>query len=171
MKTIPHTLSSKRGFGLIEVIVAAVVLGFMLVGLNLLQKGNRESIIRIRARDAANAIAQEVIDSISALGAASVPKTTENIPPYNKCDKNATPDTPTGSLCRERIFKGENVGDVKVEYLVEVKVSDKDKQKAEYETAFTNSGLSHQFAKQVDVTVNWKFKNSDQSINVSAIVR
>jgi len=173
----PHTLSLKRGFGLLEVLAAAVVLAFLLVGLSLLQKGNRESILRIRARDAANVVAQDIIDSISALGSASVPDNSWS------CEgANETSEEP--SLCRERIFTGstsrkmaDTMG-VKVLYsaLVEVKAADELQvvdEKTDFMIAGGGSGLDvgHRLSKQVDVTVNWKFKNSDQSINVSAVVR
>ncbi len=153
----------KRGFGLIEVLVAAVVLGFLFIGLNALQKGNRESILRVRARDVANVIAQDVIDSMSALGSASVAVGEIN-------------------LHRTHIFTGSV--NAKVPYSIKVVVMDEDPdllQVVNDETDFMkaqgagigNNELSvrHRLSKQVDVTVNWEFKRSLQSINVSAIVR
>jgi len=169
----------KQGFGLIEVLAAAVVLGFLLIGLNTLQKGNRESIIRIRARDAANVVAQDIIDSISAMGSASVPA--------NKwACKGSDGIIQEATLCRERIFEG-LIGTPKVQYsaIVDVKPANS-LQMAEYQTeyqqALATSGpnntpatgylnLNHQFAKQIDVTVNWRFKNSDQTINISSVIR
>jgi Tfp pilus assembly protein PilV len=161
----------KKGFGIMEVLVAAVVLGFLIIALNTLQKGNRESIIRVRARDIASTIAQDVIDSISALGAASV-----------KAEKREgiCPPMPNGNLedlCRVRGFDGK-VGKVDVSYAITVDVIDDDNQKAKTENTvyMTKTGapplvVEHQFAKQVNVTVNWKFKNSNQSINVSSLVQ
>ena len=193
---IPHTLNSKSGFGLIEVLAAAVVLAFLLVGLNLMQKGNRESILRVRARDAANVVAQDIIDSISALGSASVAMNpTTNGPWTCKRNSNGIPEgTPEEiSLCRERTFTGsvsrqlKDTMRVTVPYSVTVDVRpenhlqdhaagyDQNDRTAYIEAASGSGGSNlsarHQFAKQVDVTVNWKFKNSDQSINVSAVVR
>jgi prepilin-type N-terminal cleavage/methylation domain-containing protein len=152
----------KRGFGLLEVLVAAVVLAFLLVGLNLLQKGNRESILRVRARDGANEVAQDIIDSISALGSASVKAGT--------CDVNGTDDE--RALCRERTF----TGNVTVLYSVTVDVK-APLQVVNEETDFIKAGggngltVEHKLSKQVDVTVKWKFKNSNPSIEVSALVR
>jgi len=174
----------KRGFGLIEVLAAAVILGFLLIGLNTLQKGNRESILRVRARDAANVVAQDIIDSLSAIGSASVTVGERKCP--NDYDE-------THDLCRTRIFTGtpskilNNSMDIPVQYRIAVDVKPANQNqvaehKTEYQQALATSGpsnsaaadylnLSHQFAKQVEVTVNWKFKNSDQSINVSSVIR
>lgn len=165
----------KQGFGLIEVLAAAVILGFMLIGLNTLQKGNRDSIIRIRARDVANTIAQDIIDSISAIGSASVP-----VGFKEACN----PGNDTFSLCRERVFEG-LIGTPKVIYSAVVDVTEDPNQvvneQTNFLTALNNSGsgsgnmddisLEHKFAKRVEVTVNWKFKESDQSINVSTVIR
>ena len=53
----------KRGFGIVEVLVAAAVLGFLYVAVLNLQSGNRESLLRIRGRDGATEVAQNIIDS------------------------------------------------------------------------------------------------------------
>jgi type II secretory pathway pseudopilin PulG len=156
----------KKGFGILEVLVAAVVLGFMIVGLNALQKGNRESIIRVRARDVANVIAQETIDSLSALGSASVQVVVDPQP-----------------IIKTRAFEGK-VGNVEMPYEVLVNVTDALEQAVNNETDYTkalaaagstggnaNLKLERQFAKQVDITVSWKFKNSNQSINMSTVIK
>jgi hypothetical protein len=141
------------------VLVAAVVLGFMIIGLNFLQKGNREGVIRVRARDAANVIAQEVIDSISALGTASVVEGTR-------------------TCVKTRAFEG-RVGNIEMQYdvLIDVKpeasaqvVNDQTDYMISLSSS-SNLSVKHQFAKQVDITVGWKFKNSDQSINMSTVIR
>jgi prepilin-type N-terminal cleavage/methylation domain-containing protein len=155
-----------QGFGLLEVLIAAVVLGFLLIGLNTLQKGNRESILRVRARDAASAIAQDVIDSISALGSASA-KARAGVCP-------AASNANTDDLCRWREFKGD-AGNVEIAYVVNVNVKEPTpEQKAIAETEYskaTGMAVTHQFAKQIDVTVGWKFKNAPQSISVSSVIR
>jgi hypothetical protein len=150
----------KKGFGILEVLAASVVLAFMLLGLNALQKGNREGIIRVRARDTANTIAQEVIDSIAALGPATVVATgiPQNLPPIT------------------RKFKGA-VGEIELKYDVTVSVdtaSVVNSTTSNYQTSnYMGSSNSNEriFAKNVDVTVEWKFKNSDQSINMSTLIR
>lgn len=162
-----------KGFGLIEVLFAAVVLAFLILGLNLLQKGNREGILRVRARDAANTIAQDVIDSISALSPSIVKYE------KRKCDKN---DQNKKDLCVSRTFSG-LAGDVDVDYDIEVEVKDAakdpsvdEKEKTKFTEEQTGTGtdkliVEHKYARQVNVTVSWNFKKSTQSINVSSVIR
>jgi len=38
-------------------------------------------------------------------------------------------------------------------------------------SAGNNLSVKHQTAKQIDVEVKWKFKNSNQSINVSSLIK
>jgi len=170
----------KRGFGLIEVIVAAIVLAFLLIALNIIQKGNRESILRVRARDAANVVAQEVIDSISSLGSASVPVNTW------AC-RESEGVAQEESLCRTRVFTGsvsrilKDTMNIVMPYWVMVDVKPEDplqvvNEQTSYLAALAPGSsnmlsVRHQFAKHVEVTVNWKFKNSEQSINVSTVIR
>jgi type II secretory pathway pseudopilin PulG len=180
--------ASRAGFGILEVLIAAVVLAFMILGLNTLQKGNRESILRVRARDAANVVAQEVIDSIFALGPASVALTPSG-PREGVCKSPSNPDGENLDLCRPRVFKGAT-GDIKMEYEVSVNVAKDNSQivgksaasgqpppdylTSDYIVATNNPdaiSVQRPFAKRVDVTVKWKFKNSNQSINVSTLVK
>ena len=167
---------NKSGFGLIEVLAAAVVFGFLFIGLNILQKGNREGVLRVRARDAANVIAQDVIDSISARGIASL----KSAPRTGVCPTPSNPEGENTDLCRIRDFKGE-AGTVPIEYEVTVNVipiPENSTQLVDDQTEYikalgntSNLSVKHQIAKQIDVTVKWKFKNSDQSINVSSLVK
>ena len=63
---------AKKGFGIIEVLIAIAVLGFLYVALNHLQTGNRDTLLRIRGRDGAIEVAQQVVDSLSSLGISSL---------------------------------------------------------------------------------------------------
>ena len=54
-----------------EVLVAALVLGILYAAVSNLQKGNRDALLRIRGRDGATEVAQNIIDSLGALGLAS----------------------------------------------------------------------------------------------------
>jgi len=168
---------NKSGFGLIEVLAAAVVFGFLFIGLNILQKGNREGVLRVRARDAANVIAQDVIDSISTLGFSSVVEGTRE----GKCP----PIDTYKDLCRTRAFDGET-GSMKMDYAITVKVSEDPSQRvgdsksenyltSDYIVANSSNSnalkMERMFAKRVEVTVNWEFKKTLQSINVSAVIR
>ncbi len=147
----------KRGFGLIEVLVAAVVLGFLLVGLNTLQKGNREAVIRIRSRDAAQIIAQDFLDSLSKLGLSSIPGTV------------AEPGTITKTKDYE--WDGNNGGIIaKIPYTIEAVVT-VDPISSTLDTSNFLKNNEHITAKNVNLIVRWPFKNSTQSISMSRIIK
>ena len=157
---IPHTqarsFAFRNGFGLLEVMFAAVVLGFLLVGLNLLQKGNREAVLRIRTRDAAQIVAQNFMDSISRLGISSV----ANV--ENKLDSvSHTWEGKHGEI--EKFYK-RNYTIKAVEDLNSVERSD-------YITSENNIDSVHISAKKVTLTVSWKFKNADLSISEERIIK
>jgi prepilin-type N-terminal cleavage/methylation domain-containing protein len=158
---------SKKGFGLIEVMAAAVVLGFMIVGLNMLQMGNRESILRVRTRDAANFVAQHVLDSLGTIGINSLVLDKSN---NKKVLFNGDKDD---SLLYKYNFKGKNTGISSVEYTIKVTLNDEGT-KAPEGTTFTKvSGGdgTNVYAKNLEANVSWKFKNSTQSIRMSKVVR
>lgn len=174
-------MKSQSGFGLLEVIVAAVVFSFLFIGLNVLQKGNREGVLRIRARDVANVIAQDVIDSISSLGFSSIRTEIRT----GICPTPSNPNGENLDLCRTRVFDG-GAGSMKTDYSIKVNVTEDQSQKVggavnlDYLTsdyiAANSSGsnalkVERMFAKRVEVTVNWEFKKAPQSINVSAVIR
>ncbi|MCL1956046.1 MAG: prepilin-type N-terminal cleavage/methylation domain-containing protein [Fibromonadales bacterium] len=150
----------KKGFGLLEVMIAAVVLGFLIVGLNKLQMGNREALLRVRARDAANIIAQHVLDSLGSVGINSIQVN-------SACGTNLV-------YCKEKYtynYEG-NSGNIKtkIDYNVEVALVPNSEQKTEDKTNFDPS-LSNVYAKSLKATVKWKFKNSDQKIEMAKVVR
>jgi len=157
----------KKGFGLLEVLVAAIVLGFLVIALNRLQLGNREAILRIRTRDAANIIAQHVLDSLGALGINSLPDN-ENDPIIDDNDG------------RKYAFGGK---DDKSEMTFYVKVEYKPLSSSDnpdnfidantHENESTNlvSASSQYFARNIQATVRWKFKDTYQSIKMSKVVR
>jgi prepilin-type N-terminal cleavage/methylation domain-containing protein len=138
----------KRGFGLLEVLVAAVVLAFLLVGLNTMQKGNREAVLRIRSRDAAQIIAQDFLDSLSRLGLSSIVG---------------------DEIIEGRVYewKGQNNMTASLEYTIDAKIT-------ETNTVTEQSNLenlTHTTSKKIDLTVSWPFKKSTQSISMSRIVK
>ncbi len=155
----------KRGFGIVEVLVAAAVLGFLYMAVLNLQSGNRDALLRIRGRDGATEVAQNIIDSLGALGIASL--TDANLPTE---DGHIVPITISNI---ERVWKGQPGAtvdhDMKVVYNAEVTVSPD----ADYmtTTSTTLSNVSHVYAKRLDVKVSWQFKSSTQSIVVSGIIR
>jgi len=151
----------KKGFGLLEVMAAAVVLGFLLIGLNLLQKGNREAVIRIRTRDAAQIIAQNFIDSLSRLGISSI-DTTDN----NGKNTNVTKkwEGNNGKIIDERTYEI-NYKIKAVENLKSIDSSDY----AKYNSSDVNT--VRMSAKRVDLTVSWLFKNTTLKIKEERIIK
>ncbi len=143
----------KSGIGIMEVLVAIAVLGFLYVAVNNLQSGNRETLLRIRGRDGAVEVAQQVIDSMSRVGLSSLQDTVkiEDIP---------------------RTWKGQPgliTHDMTVLYDAVVAVSPDSLYTAKDSTLYDE--VSHVYAKKIDVTVSWPFKNSTQSIHISRVIR
>jgi len=149
----------KKGFGLLEVMLAAVVLGFLIVGLNKLQMGNREVILRVRARDAANFIAQYVLDSLSSVGLNSIYED-----PKAKTDCKSTKSLVYCDTAYKYTFDNKS----EIPYIVEVDLLDK--KYSIDSTNFTKTD-TNVYAKNIQATVKWKFKNSEQKIEMAKVVR
>ena len=146
---------SRRGFGIIEILVSIVVLGFLMVALFNLQGGNRDAFLRIRARDGAVTIAQDAIDSLGKVGLASL---SETALPSQKI-----------SFSKTKAWKRTGGFPVKVDYQVDIQVS----QDALYSSQEKSSydSLDHVYAKRLDVKVSWPFKGTNHSVNFSGVVR
>jgi len=142
--------TSRKGFGLLEVLLSALVLGFLLVGLNILQKGNREAVLRIRSRDAAQIIAQNFMDSLSRIGISSVL---------------------TGSTKDSIEWKGKN-GEIssKITYTIDANISDEETLKSVERSEYDTNNV-HIPAKKVELKVSWQFKNTTFSINEERILK
>ena len=136
------------GFGIVEVLISAAVLGFLYLALLHMQVGNRESLLRIRGRDGAVEVAQNIIDSLKTVGVASIASFTKN-DIVKSWDRG--PGGKTSLTYRADVTVGA--------------VSESASSTSNYET------VSHVYAKQVDVKVSWNFKGSEQSVNVSSVVR
>lgn len=148
---------SKKGFGIVEVLVASLVLGLLYVALSNMQKGNREMALKLRARDGAVEVAQQVIDSLNRVGVASVPcSETKADTTFNAHGVTKEWDMGTG-------------GKSQVAYTTEVTTKKCDTYEATAQSRYDD--LKHVYAKQVDVKVMWNFKGTQQSINVSGTVR
>ncbi len=141
----------KRGFGLLEVLIAAVVLGFLIVGLNGLQKGNREGVLRVSARDAANLVAQRVLDSIGSVGINSVKA---------KAQANCG-----GKFL---VYCEPNYEYYSRNYAVEVELLNEDR-KSVNTTYYAD--IQYDYAKSLEATISWNFKQSTQSIKMAKVVR
>jgi len=168
----------KKGFGLLEVMIAAVVLGFLIIGLNKLQMGNREGVLRVRARDAASFIAHHVLDSLGAVGIYSIQKK-----PQDECPKEEYDGKESLVYCEKNYtynFEGNSGGgtggsniSAPIDYEVAVELLSEE-QKTE-ETNLTRlespSSLNNTYAKSLQATVKWKYRDSKQSIQVAKVVR
>lgn len=161
---------SKQGFGIVEVLIAAAVLGFLYVAILNLQGGNRDALLRIRGRDGATEVAQSIIDSLGALGIANLTD--------DKLKNGAGVIQPIIIDPIKRTWEGQPGvlrNKMTVDYRAEVTVSPD----AEYMantgsmllSAMSSSSYSHVYAKRLDVKVSWHFKNSIQSITVSGVIR
>lgn len=150
------SVNNKKGFGIVEVLVSAAVLGFMYLALLNLQGGNRDALLRIRGRDGAVDVAQQVLDSLKSIGIAAIP---------SKIDADTTFSVPDISRSW-----GRSAGDSStVAYSTRVTVAKTSDFTADNESQYET--ISHVYAKQVNVEVSWMFKGSRQSINVSGVIR
>ncbi|GBU24882.1 hypothetical protein R83H12_01517 [Fibrobacteria bacterium R8-3-H12] len=165
----------KKGFGLLEVLIAAVVLGFLIVGLNKLQIGNREAVLRVRARDAANFIAQHVLDSLGSVGLNSIKEETiegcSTVPlVYCNADYSYTFEGNKGATEQRIPYKvavallpGNN--DFKAIESTNLTIAQREV------PANPTLKETNIFAKSLEATVSWTFKNSTQSITMAKVVR
>ena len=64
-------MKNKKGFGITEVLISAMVLGLLYMAILHMQTGNREALLRIRGRDGATEVAQNMIESLGAQGLSS----------------------------------------------------------------------------------------------------
>lgn len=164
-------MKNKKGFGIMEVLISAVVLGLLYMAVLHMQTGNYEALLRIRGRDGAIEVAQQVIDSLNRIGIASIPDPTN----HAEGDEGTIDEANNLVLELPKISRswdrGEKVGGGKstIEYEPVLTVSPT----TDY-TATSESNLEsvrHTYAKQVNVQVSWQFKGSTQSINMSTVIR
>jgi hypothetical protein len=158
---------SKGGFGIVEALVAAAVLGFMYMAIMNMHGGNHDSLLRIRGRDGATEVAQNLIDSLGALGLASLYD--ENL---KDGEGNIKPIIIDPIVRTWQAQPGAVTNTITVNYRAEITVSRDDEYKTKASSMLLGSdSIEHVYAKRLDVTVSWKFKNSTQSITVSGVVR
>ena len=171
-QSIPEqALRRKRGIGIMEIVVSALVLGILYMAVSNLQKGNREALMRIRGRDGATEVAQNILDSIGTLGLAKFMDA-------SFADANGNPQT----LHLDTIWRkwegqpGLISHDIKIPYLADVTVSPDTTYQAMNSSWLRGAdSLTHVFAKRVDVTVSWCFKCKggapNQHISISGVIR
>ncbi len=157
---------AKRGFGIVEVLVAAAVLGFLYMAVLNLQGSNHDSLLRIRGRDGATEVAQNIIDSLGAFGLANLSDSKLTAGADGSVDYKIVLDPIVRTWEAQ---PGAVSNTITVVYNAEVTVSPD----ADY-MASAGSLLDtarHVYAKRLDVKVSWQFKNTTQSITVSGVVR
>jgi Tfp pilus assembly protein PilV len=146
----------RKGFGIIEVLISITVLGFLYLALMNLQLGNRESLLRIRGRDGAVEVTQQLLDSLQSVGASLLP---------SKPKKDVTFDGP------EYVRKwGRGDDSISVRYFTEVTVQ-ADTMYHSKDSSLFEPSIEHVYAKNVKIKVSWRFKGSVQSITTSGVVR
>ena len=164
-------MKNKKGFGITEVLISAVVLGLLYMAILHLQTGNYEALLRIRGRDGAIEVAQQVIDSLNRIGIASIPDPTN----HAEGDEGTIDEANNLVLELPKISRSwdraEKVGGGKstIEYEPVLTVSPTTGYTATSESNLES--VSHTYAKQVNVQVSWQFKGSTQSINMSTVIR
>ena len=153
----PEVRRRKAGFGIMEILISAAVLGFMIVALNLLQTSNRDSIIRIRTRDGAVAISQEVLDSLSSVGVASLqmPASGNKIVLHKIREWEGKP--------------GVYAHKMTVDYTVRIGISNDADYKEQNASLYKST--EHVYAKKVDIEVEWTYKGTPHSISMSTVLR
>jgi len=154
----------KKGFGLMEVMIASVVLGFLLVGLNLLQKGNREAVIRIRTRDAAQIIAQNFIDSLSRLGISSVVEDGD-------AEKTKTIEYVWEGNNKQIIDKRTYTIKYKIKAVEDLNSIESSDYARERVKNNPNDDIVSVSAKRVELEVSWLLKNTPLSIKEERIIK
>ena len=145
----------KKSFGIVVVLVVVAVLGFSYMAMQSFS-GNRDALLRIRGRDGAVEVAQQVLDSLKSVGMESIPSkaladTTFDVHTIDRKWARGLRDTAT------------------VTYSSQVTVAATSNNMSQTQVPFETA--SHVYAKQVTVTVFWNFKGSTQSIEVSSVIR
>ena len=137
-------------------LVATAVLGCTYMAIRDFRSGNGDALLRIRGRDGAVEVAQQVLDSLKSVGVESIPSkaladTTFNVQKINRKWARGLGDSAT------------------VTYSSQVTVAATSSNSLQTPAPFEMA--SHIYAKQVTVTVFWNFKGSKQSIEVSSVIR
>ena len=156
------TLSKfKKGFGIMEVLIAALVLGFLYMAVMSMQVGNRMTLLRIRGRDGAVEVAQHVMDSLRTVGLESLTSCEKDPDIQKSCVKHLDREWARGSKV--------GGGSAKIRYDIQIKVENEDEYTAESKSKFES--VNNVYAKRVNVIVEWPFNGSTQSINVDGVIR
>ena len=169
---------NKQGFGIVEVLIAAAVLGFLYMAVMNLQSGNRDALLRIRGRDGATEVAQNIIEDLGARGIAEL--SDDNLVGDGAGGLMLAKSNGAGGLVPDTItvtreWKGQPgivEHTMSVNYKAVVSVSrDAEFMSKTSSMLLGTDSIEHVYAKRLDVKVSWQFKNSTQSITVSGVIR
>jgi type II secretory pathway pseudopilin PulG len=162
----------KKGFGITEVLISAVVLGLLYMAILHMQTGNREALLRIRGRDGAIEVAQQVIDSLNRIGIASIPDPTGAADgDEHVVEGNYVWAWDPISRSWDRGVGEGNDNKSTIAYTPVVTVSPTTDYTGKTVSYYAPDTIRHVYAKQVNVEVSWQFKGSRQSINMSTVIR
>jgi len=130
-------------------------------------------VLRVRTRDAASFIAHHVLDSLGAVGIYSI-----QIKQQSDCPKGEYDGKESLVYCTKEYkynFEG-NSGSANAPSSISTPISYKvavellsNEQKTADSTKFES--LNSVYAKSLQATVKWKYKDSEQSIQVAKVVR
>lgn len=148
----------KKGFGIVEVMVSIVVLGFMYVALSKLQGSNHDAFLRIRGRDGAVEVAQQVMEELRSKGLESIPSYTEATSTYTLAPITRSWERGLG-------------GTSTVSYTPTVTISPLAEENIATSKSNYAPAIQHVVARLVDVKIEWNFKGSVQSIDMSGVIR
>jgi type II secretory pathway pseudopilin PulG len=165
-------MKNKKGFGITEVLISAVVLGLLYMAILHMQTGNREALLRIRGRDGAIEVAQQVIDSLNRIGIASIPDPTGAAAgDEHVVEGNYVWAWDPISRSWDRGVGEGNDNKSTIDYTPVVTVSPTTDYTGKTVSYYAPDTIRHVYAKQVNVEVSWQFKGSRQSINMSTVIR
>lgn len=161
-----QNMKYKRGFGIAEVLVAALVLGFLYLALLNMQKGNREALLRIRGRDGAVEVAQNIMDSLRTVGIAGLTDCVKSDDSEKNCELKYDREWDRG-----KFVGGDKIANNKaaIHYTAEVTFSPDAEYTAEAKSQYET--VQHVYAKRALVKVSWPFKGSTQSIDIEGVIR
>ena len=176
------SINNKRGVGIVEALIASAALGIMLVALLNFQSGNRDTLLRIRGRDGAVAVAHNVMDSLNAIGLTAV-----ELPEGNTGSRCVTEGPYMAVACNNEPDADKKIYALKINHQMEWKGSPglvEHTMRVDYRVCLcvTDEGYvsqetsdlrneTHVYAKRLDVKVQWPFKSSVQMVSLTGVIR
>lgn len=137
----------RAGFGLVEVLASMIIMALMFSAVNLLQKNNYNTALRLQTRNEATQIAQNVLSGLQAVGVNSVRAVSDSVV--------------FGSMYRM------NTGEqIRRQYRVTVEL-----EPHAITDVTAHGSFVHIYAKSVSVKVNWLLGNHEAEIQLNSVVQ